>query len=67
MANAPPNEAIPAHVSYSQFNEWNQCGKAYELKRLLGLAETPAWWAIGGHGLHAATETYDRKALEGKC
>lgn len=67
MANAPPEIQIPAHVSYSQFVEWSKCGKAYELKKLLGLAEQPAWWSIGGHGVHAATETFDRKLLEGTC
>lgn len=63
MANAPP---VIAHVSYSQFTEWSKCGKAYELKKVLGLSESPSWWGIGGHGVHAATEQYDRLSLEEK-
>jgi hypothetical protein len=61
MANAPPN--VP-HVSHSQYSDWLRCGKAYELKRVLGLAEAPAWWSIGGKGVHSATETYDLSLLE---
>lgn len=65
MANAPPDQAkLPAHVSYSQYTDWLKCGKAYELKRVLGLAESPAWWSIGGKGVHSATESYDRMLLE---
>ena len=59
MPNAPPE-----HVSYSQFNEWVECGKAYELRRLLGVPERPAWWNIGGHGVHRAAESLDRKRFE---
>ena len=60
MANAPPdsNESWP-HVSHSQYAEWLKCGKSYELKRIIGLAEAPAWWSIGGKGVHSATEKYD--------
>lgn len=63
MANAPPIQVGPAHVSYSQFTEWSKCGKAYELKKILGLSESPSWWSIGGHGVHSATEKYDRETL----
>lgn len=62
---AEPNKS-PPHVSYSQFSDWLRCGKAYELKKILGLAESPAWWSIGGHGVHTATEKYDRQLLEAK-
>lgn len=65
MANAPPEEnASPAHVSFSQYSEWLKCGKAYELKKVLGFAEQPAWWNLGGKGVHAATEAYDRLTME---
>lgn len=49
-----------AHVSYSAVNDWLQCGKYYQLKRILNLPEKPAWWNVGGHAVHAATEAYDR-------
>jgi len=64
MANAPPGSNTgPAHVSYSQYAEWLKCGKSYELKRIIGLSETPAWWSIGGKGVHSATEKYDLHLL----
>lgn len=70
MANAPPTNTTtnekPAHISYSQYNDWLRCGKAYELKRILGLPEAPAWWSIGGKGFHTATEKYDLASLEEK-
>lgn len=70
MANAPPGDlvhnAMPAHVSHSQFSDWLKCGKAYELKRILGIPESPAWWNIGGKGVHSATERYDLMQLEEK-
>lgn len=50
----------PAHLSYSALNDWLGCGKLFQLKRLLGLPERPAWWNIGGHAVHAASEAYDR-------
>jgi hypothetical protein len=56
----PATEATKAHVSYSSFTEWLGCGKRYQLKRILGLSEKPAWWNIGGHAVHAATEASDR-------
>lgn len=62
MPNAPPN--VDGHVSFSQLNEWLECGKAYELKRLIQVPEWPAWWNIGGHGVHQATERYDRQRFE---
>ena len=68
MANAPPStpdsQGLPAHVSHSQYSEWLKCGKSYQLKRILGLQEAPAWWSIGGTGVHSATEKWDRHQLE---
>lgn len=49
-----------AHESYSGLSDWLKCGKAYQLKRVLKLPEKPAWWNVGGKGVHAATEHYDR-------
>lgn len=49
------------HISYSALNDFLQCGKAYQLKRMLQLPERPAWWNVGGHAVHTATEFYDRQ------
>lgn len=56
-----PAPAPPTHVSYSAINDYLSCGKYFQLKRLLGLAEKPAWWNVGGHAVHSATEAYDRQ------
>ena len=60
MSDSEIQPAKP-HVSYSAYKDWLACGKAYQLKRILGLPEKPAWWNIGGHAVHAATEDYDRE------
>lgn len=54
------NQNYPTHLSYSQLSDWLRCGKRYQLARILGLPETPAWWNVGGHAVHSATEAYDR-------
>lgn len=59
-ATADDTEAS-AHVSYSALNDWQSCGKYYQLKRLIGLPDRPAWWNVGGHAVHSATEAYDRQ------
>jgi hypothetical protein len=51
----------PEHVSYSQLSDWLRCGKYYQLRAILQLPQTPAWWELGGHAVHAATEAYDRQ------
>lgn len=67
LANAPPSDVDspkpPEHVSHSQYSSWLKCGKAYQLSRIIGLPEAPAWWSIGGTGVHSATEKYDRHLL----
>lgn len=52
---------LPAHLSYSALTDYLKCGKQYQLSRILGLPERPAWWNIGGHAVHAATEAWDRR------
>lgn len=59
MSDDEITNTVP-HVSYSALNEWLECGKRYQLKRILNLPEKPAWWNIGGHSVHAATEEWDR-------
>lgn len=57
-------DVSPPHVSYSQYSDFLKCGKAYQLKRVLGLPEAPAWWSFGGKGVHSAAERHDLE-LEG--
>jgi hypothetical protein len=49
------------HVSYSAISDWQGCGKYFQLKRMIGLPDRPAWWNVGGHAVHSATEAYDRQ------
>jgi hypothetical protein len=58
-ANAPPR-----HVSPSSLAGWVKCGKRHQLQRVLGLKEDPAWWSIGGNGLHKSSEILDRKRFQ---
>lgn len=53
-----------SHHSYSGLSDWLKCGKLYQLKRLIGLPDRPAWWNVGGHAVHSATEAYDRQLFE---
>ena len=48
------------HVSFSQLTQYISCAKAYELKRLRGAVETPAWYLAAGKAVHATVEQYMR-------
>lgn len=63
MSDPIPVE-IKLHHSYSALSDYLKCGKLYQLKRMVGLPDRPAWWNIGGHAVHAATEAYDRQLFE---
>lgn len=52
---------VTPHVSYSALSDWLQCGKLFQLKRVLDLPERPAMWNVGGHAVHSATEAHDRQ------
>lgn len=52
---------MPAHVSYSAFTTWLDCGYKYVLTRGAKVQETPSWWFVGGNTVHEATETLDRE------
>jgi hypothetical protein len=56
-AEVPPVEG--GHISYSAYTDYRDCGKYYQLKRLMSLPEQPAWWNVGGSAVHAATEAFD--------
>jgi hypothetical protein len=58
---APSDNAKSGHLSYSALSDWLSCGKLYQLKRMLGLPDRPAWWNVGGHAVHSATEAFDRQ------
>jgi putative RecB family exonuclease len=56
---------LPEHVSHSQLTSWaERCQKAWELKRIRGAPEVPAWWLVGGSTVHEVTEELDRRGLE---
>lgn len=46
----------PVHRSYSQITTYLDCGKKYELSRLIRVPETPAWYLIGGSAVHEVAE-----------
>jgi len=56
---APP-EHVLEHVSYSSLSAFMECGKKWQLRYRVGLPDRPAWWNIGGHAVHSATEQIDR-------
>lgn len=57
--NAGSNR-VPRYVSYSRLSSWLSCGKRYELEKLAGVVEVPAWYFVGGSAVHQATEDFDR-------
>lgn len=52
-----------AHLSYSQVSSYIDCGYRYYLERVLRAPQVPAWWFIGGHAVHAATEAADKDLI----
>jgi hypothetical protein len=49
--------------SHSQLNSWLQCGKAYELERILGVPPQPGMWFPAGSTVHATVEWWLRQRL----
>ena len=54
---------LPAHISYSAFTTYIDCGYQYYLGRLLNLPEAPSVWSVGGSSFHTATEMWDLENL----
>lgn len=54
----------PRYRSYSSYTSFLSCAKAWELSRLAGIEEVPAWYLAGGKAVHSATEEYDRRRWE---
>lgn len=52
-------QAGGVYRSYSSFQNFLQCGKAWQLSREARAVEQPAWWFAGGKAVHTATEVYD--------
>lgn len=47
---------MTTHVSFSQLDTYNRCGKRYQLERLLGAPKEPACWLLGGKAFHEFAE-----------
>jgi hypothetical protein len=57
--------SLPEHVSHSQLTSWaERCQKQFQLRRIQGAPEVPAWWLVGGSTVHEVTEELDRRGLE---
>ena len=50
---------LPAHVSYSSFTTWLDCGFKYYLSRIEKHNGTASWWLVGGSAVHEASEVFD--------
>lgn len=54
----------PAYRSYTSLSGYLQCQKAWQLSRLAGVPEKPAFWLAGGKAVHAGIERYDLALFE---
>lgn len=48
------------YLSYSSLTSWLDCGERFRLERVMGAPQQDAWWFIGGHTVHTATELLDK-------
>lgn len=60
MTDAAPS----GRRSWSQFSQWRQCGKSYELARIREVPRRPGIWLPAGTAVHAAIERYLREKVE---
>lgn len=58
MASSP---SAPTHLSYSAIDAWLRCGKAFQLLRVIGVPEQPAYALAGGRAVHSCIEAYERQ------
>lgn len=59
------NEDVERNTrSHSQLSSWLQCGKAYELERILHVPRIPGIWFPAGTACHSTIEWWLRKRLE---
>lgn len=47
------------YLSFSSLESWLTCGEKYRLEKVVGVAQTPAWYLLGGSAVHKATELLD--------
>lgn len=48
-----------AYLSFSSMESWLNCGEKYRLEKVVKVAQTPAWYLLGGSAVHEATELLD--------
>lgn len=48
-----------AHLSYSSFHTYLECGEKWRLQKVERTPEAPAYWFPGGTAVHTGTEVYD--------
>lgn len=48
------------YLSYSSLQSLVDCGERFRLERIEQVPQENAWWFIGGHAFHSATELLDR-------
>lgn len=51
----------PRHFSASSLKAYRECGKRFQLQRIVDEPETPSWWLVSGTAFHAATEHIDKE------
>lgn len=57
---AQPAAVAPTHLSYSALSTFAQCGKQFQLQRVLNLESEPRYYFAGGSAVHEASEAFDR-------
>lgn len=62
VLGGPPPDGL-GHLSYSSYSTALECLKKFQLSRIQRAPSIPAWWFVGGSAVHAATEHYDRMAV----
>lgn len=61
QADAPTPAPEPKpHLSFSALKSFADCGKRFELERVVGVPQAPSHALAGGRAVHKATEAWDR-------
>lgn len=50
--------------SWSQYSEYRDCAKRYQLHRLVRVSQVPGVWLSAGKAVHAVIEKYHRSLSE---
>lgn len=51
------------YLSYSSLSSWLDCGARFKYERVMNAPQTEAWYFLGGHAVHAATEKADHEGI----